>query len=123
MTKRPTPTGDGKSASLERPGIQELPDALWREPRRARTVAGCAMSAEQGWIADPPPPRANTLQRWIERHRALGHYPYPAPNTANPEKWECKCDPDSNWTAVWRILTLEQIKHKFTCMYGGRKRR
>jgi hypothetical protein len=24
-----------------------------------------------------------------------------------------QCDPDAVWTAVWRILTLEQIRQKF----------
>ena len=61
-------------------------------------VAGCAMSARQGWI---------------EQHRAMGHHPYPAPTIENPERWECKCDPDKPWTAVWRILTVDQIRQKF----------
>ncbi len=81
------------------------------------------MSAERGWIADPPIPRANEPQEWIEKHRALGHHPYPAPTTKNPEQWKCKCDPDSKWTTYWRILTAEQTRHKFTCMFGGQKRR
>ena len=42
-----------------------------------------------------------------------GHEPYAAPTRENPERWECKCDPDVVWTAVWRILTLEQISQKF----------
>ncbi len=67
------------------------------------------MSAERGWIADPPIPRANAVQDWVEKHRALGHHPYPAPTTKNPEQWECKCDSDSKWTAVWRIMTAEQL--------------
>jgi len=53
-------------------------------------------------------------QGWIEQHREMGHHPYPAPTTANPERWECKCDPDAKWTAVWRILTGEQIRQKFS---------
>jgi hypothetical protein len=52
-------------------------------------------------------------QGWIEKHWEMGHHPYPAPTTANPERWECKCDPDAKWTAVWRILTAEQIRQKF----------
>jgi len=53
------------------------------------------------------------LEAWIEKHREMGHHPYPAPTTENPERWECKCNPDAKWTAVWRILTAEQIRHKF----------
>ena len=52
-------------------------------------------------------------QGWIERHREMGHHPYPSPTTENPERWECRCDPDAKWTAVWRILTVEQIRQKF----------
>jgi hypothetical protein len=53
------------------------------------------------------------LEAWIEKHRALGHYPYAAPTMENPERWECKCDPDAKWTTVWRRLTVDQIGHKF----------
>jgi hypothetical protein len=72
------------------------------------------MSAERGWIFGPPPPNPNRVEKWVERHRAEGHHPYPAPTTENPERWECKCDPDAKWTSVWRILTAEQIGKKFT---------
>jgi len=64
-----------------------------------------------------------SAERWIEEHRARGHHPYPAPTKANPEQWECKCDPDANWRAVWRILTLEQTQYKFSAMFGRQKRR
>jgi hypothetical protein len=50
---------------------------------------------------------------WIQKHRDLGHNPYPAPTAENPECWECKCDPDAGWTAIWRILTIRQIQQKF----------
>lgn len=50
----------------------------------------------------------------MERHRRKGHHPYPAPTKENPERWECKCDPDAKWTAVWRILTAEQIGQRFS---------
>ena len=52
-------------------------------------------------------------QVWIDEHRELGHSPYPAPDSENPERWECKCDPDAIWTAVWRILTTKQVAQKF----------
>ena len=44
-------------------------------------------------------------ERWIAAHQALGHDPHPAPTQENPERWECKCDPDAVPTAIWRILT------------------
>ena len=50
---------------------------------------------------------------WIAHHRDLGHHPYPNPTLENPERWECRCDPDAVWTAVWRILTPAQIRQKF----------
>jgi hypothetical protein len=70
------------------------------------------MSAERGWIV-PPRPNPHSVEAWAERHRRDGHHPYPAPTAENPERWECKCDPDAAWTAVWRILTLEQTERKF----------
>lgn len=42
---------------------------------------------------------------WIERHRLEGHQPYAAPTPENPDRWECKCDPDAAWVAVCRTLT------------------
>jgi hypothetical protein len=53
------------------------------------------------------------LEAWIEKHREMGHDPYPAPTVGNAEQWACRCDPDAPWTAVWRILTPDQIKQKF----------
>ena len=73
---------------------------------------GKAVSAERGWIV-PPQPNPHSVEAWVERHRRDGHHLYPAPTAENPERWECKCDPDAPWTAVWRILTLEQIGRKF----------
>ena len=52
-------------------------------------------------------------QVWIDEHRELGHSPYPAPDSENARRWECKCDPDAIWTAVWRILTTKQVAQKF----------
>ena len=52
-------------------------------------------------------------EQWISHHREQGHQPYAAPTVENPERWDCKCDPDAVWTAVWRILTPEQIRQKF----------
>jgi hypothetical protein len=72
----------------------------------------CDMSAERGWIVAPRP-NPHSVEAWAERHRRDGHHPYPAPTAENPERWECKCDPDAAWTAVWRILTLAQIRQKF----------
>ena len=72
------------------------------------------MSARKGWVFGPPPFNPNsTAEAWAQRHRDEGHHPYPAPTKENPERWECKCDPDAKWTAVWRILTVEQIGQKF----------
>jgi hypothetical protein len=51
-------------------------------------------------------------EQWIAHHREQGHEPYASPTRENPERWECKCDPDAAWTEVWRILTPEQIKLK-----------
>ena len=72
------------------------------------------MSAERGWICGPPPPSPHNRESWVERHRREGHHPYPTPTSDNPERWECKCDPDAKWTAVWRILTAEQIGQRFS---------
>lgn len=75
-------------------------------------VAGNTMSAERGWIIEPRP-NPNSVEVWAERHRCEGLHPHPAPTLENPEQWECKCDPDAVWTAIWRILTVEQIRMKF----------
>ncbi len=78
------------------------------------------MSAERGWIVSP---RADpySVEAWAQRHRRDGHHPHPAPTAENPERWECKCDPDTPWTAVWRILTVEQIGRKFAHLRGSRE--
>jgi hypothetical protein len=52
-------------------------------------------------------------EEWMAHHRCQGHHPRPAPSHENPERWECKCDPEAAWTAVWRILTPEQVRQKF----------
>jgi len=70
------------------------------------------MSAERGWII-PPRPNPNDVESWAERHRLEGHHPHPAPTPENSEQWECRCDPEAAWTAVWRILTVKQIGQKF----------
>ncbi len=64
--------------------------------------------------------REQWRQHWVADHRERRHHPYPNPTSENPERWECKCDPDANWTAVWRILTLEQITRKFAHVRTGR---
>ena len=56
---------------------------------------------------------------WITEHRHQGHHPYPAPTRENPECWECKCDQDAVWTAVWRRLTPTQIAAKFAHLRRG----
>jgi hypothetical protein len=56
---------------------------------------------------------------WVAQHRDQGHHPYPNPTPENPERWECKCDPDAAWIAVWRILTKEQIQQKFAHLRAG----
>ena len=63
----------------------------------------------------------NSVEAWADRHRRDGHHPHPAPTTENPEQWECKCDPDANWTAVWRILTSDQIRQKFAHLKNQQK--
>lgn len=62
-------------------------------------------------------------QRWAESHRGEGHHPYPAPTPENPERWECKCDADAVWTAVYRILTREQTRQKFAHLGARAKAR
>ena len=57
--------------------------------------------------------RRGELRGMVAHHRCLGHNPHPAPTIENPERWECKCDPEAVWTAVWRILTPEQVRQKF----------
>ena len=83
------------------------------------------MSAERGWIIEPQPAaeqRKHSVEVWAERHRLEGHHPHPAPTKENPEQWECKCDPDAPWTAVWRILTAEQIRQKFAHLGAAKKK-
>jgi hypothetical protein len=53
------------------------------------------------------------VEEWAAHHCGQGHNPHPAPTRENPERWECKCDPDAVWTAVWRILTPAQVRQKF----------
>ena len=78
----------------------------------------------------PTTPRKATMtdatsgaQRWAESHRGEGHHPYPAPTPENPERWECKCDADAVWTAVYRILTREQTRQKFAHLGARAKAR
>jgi hypothetical protein len=72
------------------------------------------MSAERGWIGEPQPNRREQMrEQWIAHHREQGHEPYAAPTKENPECWECRCDPDAVGIAVWRILTVEQIRQEF----------
>ncbi len=81
------------------------------------------MSAEKGWIIEPQPTRyqrEHGIEAWIEGHLLKGHHPYPAPTKENPEQWECKCYPDrADVVSVWRILTAEQSRHKWACMFGA----
>ena len=74
------------------------------------------MSAERGWIIPPLPgvKSPHSREAWVEWHRQQGHHPYPAPTAANPERWECRCGPDTSLTAVWRTLTPDQIRQKFS---------
>ena len=60
---------------------------------------------------------------WIERHRLEGHQPYAAPTPENPDRWECKCDPDAAWVAVCRTLTREQTREKFAHLGAAAKAR
>ncbi|MCW2729195.1 MAG: hypothetical protein JWR13_11 [Mycobacterium sp.] len=55
-----------------------------------------------------------SCEEWVAQHRCQGHNPHPAPTNENLERWECKCDPEAVWTAVWRILTPDQVRQKFT---------
>ncbi|WP_165824959.1 hypothetical protein [Mycolicibacter senuensis] len=71
MTKRPAPTGDGKSTSAARAGEQ---------PRQEPNL----MTAEKGWIGEPQPPkqwhesRASAARRWVQdeqrRRQKRGDY-------------------------------------------------
>jgi len=79
------------------------------------------LSAERGWICEPQPAR-HGVEEWAARHRALGHHPHPAPTSENPEQWECKCDLDAIWTAVWGILTIEQVRRKFAHLTAANRR-
>ena len=67
------------------------------------------MSAERGWIGDPQP-LGYGVEGWAARHRDMGHHPHPAPTTENPERWDCDCH------YIWRILTVEQIRMKYTAI-------
>lgn len=71
------------------------------------------MNAVRGSIGKPLSPMEQMRERWIVSHSERGHEPYAAPTPENPERWECKCDPDAVWTAVWRILTPAQVRQKF----------
>jgi hypothetical protein len=51
-----------------------------------------------------------SCEEWVAHHRCQGDNPHPAPTNENPERWECKCDPEAVRTAVWRILTPEQVR-------------
>ena len=42
-----------------------------------------------------------------------GPSPTPCADEGEPRAWECKCDPDAVWIAVWRIHTREQVRQKF----------
>ena len=82
------------------------------------------MSAERGWIIEPEPRRPDhQTEVWAERHRAMGHDPHPAPTPENPERWECKCDPDAAWIAVCRTLTVEQTRQTFAHLGRAAKAR
>jgi hypothetical protein len=60
---------------------------------------------------------------WAERHRLEGHHPYPAPTLDNPERWECKCDPNASWIAVCRTPTAKQTRQKFAHLGAAAKAR
>ena len=79
------------------------------------------MSAERGWIIEPQPSKYS-VEVWAERHRDMGHHPHPAPTKENPEQWECEC-PGITGVAVWRILTVEQIRQKFAHLKHHHPRR
>jgi hypothetical protein len=68
-----------------------------------------------------PQPVSDLAASWVAQHRNQGHRPYPNPTKENPERWECKCDPDAEWTAVWRILTPRQISQKFAHLSNVRR--
>ncbi|WP_148305414.1 hypothetical protein [Mycobacterium asiaticum] len=48
--------------------------------------------------------REQWREHWVADHHQRGHEPYAAPTKENPEQWECTCDPDAVWVAVWRVL-------------------
>jgi hypothetical protein len=104
----------GKSASLS------------GGPKEGRAMTDTTKpNARQVGILGSPPPNPNnpySVEAWADRHRRDGHHPHPAPTTENPERWECKCDPDAKWTAVWRILTIDQIRQKFAHLKNQKRR-
>ena len=71
-----------------------------RKPREVSSVR-----LPHGYLPAYSPSMTPTPTRWIAAHREMGHHPHPAPTKENPEQWECKCDPDAVWIAVWRIHT------------------
>ena len=78
------------------------------------------MSAEKGWITEPIPPTPYLVygvEAWAQRHRDEGHHPHPAPTRENPERWDCECG------YLWRILTPDQIRQKWACMFGAARAR
>ena len=87
------------------------PESVWRIASRWQSecnAPGYGLAVEQ-------------RERWIAAHQALGHDPHPAPTKENPEQWECKCDPDAAWTAIWRIHTREQVRQKFAHLAKTRR--
>lgn len=61
----------------------------------------------------------NRRDDWIADRRQQSHHPYAAPTPENPERSECQCDPDAVWTAVWRTLSLTQVRQKFAHLRRG----
>lgn len=64
-----------------------------------------------------------TVEEWAENHRGMGHHPFPSPTEENPERWLCECNTDRGITAVWRILTHEQIARKYSHLGEAAHRR
>ena len=89
--------------------------------RWERTALICAAERGREFIFETVDDHTQRHETWIAAHQALGHDPHPAPTRENPEMWECKCDPDAVWTAIWRILTPKQVRQKFAHLAKTRR--
>jgi hypothetical protein len=69
------------------------------------------MSAERGWIVEPQPAR-HRVEEWAATIAAWDTTRTPRRRRRTPSAGSATAR-DTPWTAVWRILTPEQIGQKF----------